>query len=99
MKVARLWLVTYRGGVMGKWLGPPHDKIKKCGAKTRPGRPCGQYAMNNGRCRFHGGKSTGAKQPHRPFKHGLYTKEAILECRTINLLLKDSMKRVKEILG
>lgn len=31
-----------------------------CGAKTRSGSPCKSKAMTNGRCRMHGGKSTGA---------------------------------------
>lgn len=34
---------------------------KLCGAKTRAGTPCKNYAMANGRCRMHGGKSTGPK--------------------------------------
>jgi|GEM_PF-2878195 len=62
---------------MGKWLGPPHEKIKRCGAKTRSGSSCGHYAMKNGRCRYHGGKSTGAIKPHRLLKHGFYTTEAV----------------------
>lgn len=33
---------------------------KQCGAKTRSGQPCKGKAMTNGRCRMHGGKSTGA---------------------------------------
>ena len=32
-----------------------------CGARTRQGRSCGQLAMANGRCRFHGGLSTGPR--------------------------------------
>lgn len=32
-----------------------------CGAKTRAGTPCKNKAMPNGRCRMHGGKSTGPK--------------------------------------
>ncbi len=32
-----------------------------CGARTRQGGSCGQLAMTNGRCRFHGGLSTGPK--------------------------------------
>lgn len=32
-----------------------------CGARTRQGLACRQPAMRNGRCRFHGGKSTGAR--------------------------------------
>jgi hypothetical protein len=48
------------------WLkngNPPGDycAAPRCGAKTRLGRCCGQPAMPNGRCRLHGGKSTGAR--------------------------------------
>ena len=44
----------------------------RCGAKCRSGEPCKNAAMKNGRCRMHGGKSTGA-----PIKHGQRTKEAV----------------------
>ena len=37
--------------------------VKLCGAKTRLGRPCIATALRNGRCRIHGGLSTGAKTP------------------------------------
>jgi hypothetical protein len=43
--------------------------------------------MANGRCDMHGGKSTGAKSPHRPIKHGLYTKESIREWLKIREIL------------
>jgi hypothetical protein len=33
----------------------------RCGAATRAGGSCRQPAMRNGRCRFHGGKSTGPR--------------------------------------
>jgi hypothetical protein len=43
-----------------------------CGATRRDGGECMQPAGPNGRCRLHGGKSTG---PRNPFvKHGLYRK-------------------------
>ncbi len=32
-----------------------------CGARTRNGPPCRNLPMKNGRCRMHGGASTGAK--------------------------------------
>lgn len=32
-----------------------------CGARTRCGPPCRNLPMRNGRCRMHGGASTGAK--------------------------------------
>jgi hypothetical protein len=33
----------------------------RCGARTRTGAPCRSPAMPNGRCRMHGGKSTGPR--------------------------------------
>jgi len=48
---------------------------KRCGAKTRAGNPCKNYAMANGRCRMHGGKSTGPpKQNSNARTHGLFAK-------------------------
>ncbi len=32
-----------------------------CGARTRQGGTCGNLPMSNGRCRFHGGLSTGPR--------------------------------------
>ncbi|HEY8034697.1 MAG TPA: HGGxSTG domain-containing protein [Methylobacter sp.] len=43
---------------------PMPDNLKdlQCGAKTRAGTPCKQKAIYaNGRCKWHGGCSTGAK--------------------------------------
>lgn len=48
----------------------------KCGAKCRSGEPCKNPSMKNGRCRMHGGKSTGA-----PIKHGQRTKAALAQRR------------------
>ncbi|WP_197259891.1 HGGxSTG domain-containing protein [Paenibacillus dendritiformis] len=51
---------------------------KLCGAKTRNGEPCKKAALANGRCRLHGGKSTGPKDRTKlkgnknALKHGLY---------------------------
>ena len=52
---------------------------KRCGAKTRSGKTCKNWAMPNGRCRMHGGKSTGAppekmKKNSNARKHGLFAK-------------------------
>jgi len=50
----------------GGWLkngnrpGDPHSAAR-CGAKTRQGGACQAPAMANGRCRLHGGKSTGPR--------------------------------------
>jgi hypothetical protein len=44
------------GNPSGDYLAAP-----RCGAKTRADGACRQPAMTNGRCRLHGGKSTGAR--------------------------------------
>lgn len=72
---------------MGKWRGTPHAEMSRCGAKTRVGHPCGNYSMANGRCKLHGGKSTGAK--NQPVKHGYYTKESIASRKRFNQLFKN----------
>ena len=55
----------------------------RCGARTRRGAPCQAPAMANGRCRMHGGLSTGPKTPEglercrkARWKHGRYSAEA-----------------------
>jgi uncharacterized protein YjcR len=45
--------------------------------------------MPNGRCRMHGGKSTGApKGNQNAFKHGFYSAEAIQRRRDVSDLLR-----------
>jgi len=69
---------------MGKSEVLPHAL---CGANAkRTGKSCRQPAMKNGRCRLHGGKSTGPKTKMGRdeirkihFKHGIYAKGSILE--------------------
>jgi hypothetical protein len=48
----------------------------KCGAKTRAGGRCQQPGMpKNGRCRYHGGMSTGpGKGNQNATQHGIYAK-------------------------
>ena len=51
----------------------------RCGARSRrTGNPCRGPAMPNGRCKFHGGKSTGAPrgEGHGSYKHGRRTIQA-----------------------
>lgn len=48
--------------------------MARCGAKTRSGTPCQSQAMENGRCRMHGGTSTGAPIGNKnAAKHGIYS--------------------------
>ena len=46
------------GARPGDFLAAP-----RCGARTRAGCACRQPAMRNGRCRMHGGLSTGPRTP------------------------------------
>ena len=58
---------------------------QRCGAKTRKGTECQRPASKkNGRCRLHGGASTGAKTSEgrkrisqANMRHGKYTKEKL----------------------
>jgi hypothetical protein len=59
----------------------------RCGARSkRTGKPCRGAAMPNGRCRLHGGKSTGPRTPaglerskRARWKHGHFSREAKAE--------------------
>lgn len=91
------------------WLrnnNPTGDFMKapRCGAKTRKGGPCKAPAMKNGRCRLHGGKSTGPKTPEgieriraAHLKHGEYTKKAIEERKAFNSLFRQLKRTRNEI--
>ncbi len=57
---------------------------KHCGAKTRAGGRCKAPAMANGRCRVHGGSSTGPDKPNtanNAATHGIYQKHLTQEER------------------
>ena len=59
---------------------------KHCGAKTRAGGKCKAPAMANGRCRVHGGKSTGPKdqiENTNAVKHGFYSDALLPEERPL----------------
>lgn len=74
---------------MNKWCGPPHEPQYMCGAYARTtGKPCRRFARENGRCKLHGGRSTGAITPLT--KHGFYTKESILQRKKIIELLAET---------
>jgi hypothetical protein len=83
------------------WLrngNPPGDftKAPRCGARTRRGTPCQCPAMQNGRCRLHGGRSTGPKTKEETerirravTKHGRYSQAARMEWRSLRTQLKE----------
>jgi hypothetical protein len=72
---------------------------------ARAGTPCRSAAMPNGRCRMHGGKSTGPRTPEgieriraSRTKHGRYSQAAIerrREMRQSLRLLRDLLKEVR----
>ena len=77
---------------------PPGDfsKAPRCGAKNRRGTPCQCPAMPNGRCRLHGGLSTGPKTlagieriRRAVTKHGRYSKQARFEREHYRKLLQN----------
>ena len=88
------------------WLkngNPPGDFLKapRCGAKTRSGTTCQCPAMANGRCRLHGGLSTGPKTAEgidrirrAVTKHGRYAKVAKAEQSDF----RDFLRRARELL-
>jgi hypothetical protein len=72
----------------------------RCGARSkRTGKPCRGAAMLNGRCKLHGGKSTGPRTPQglersmrANWKHGHFSREAKAErlrLRAAILALRD----------
>ena len=73
-------------------INPMHldmHRAPRCGARTRIGSPCRSPAMANGRCRMHGGLSTGAPKGNRnAFKHGRYTAKAIADRREVAALIR-----------
>jgi hypothetical protein len=78
--------------------------VKLCGAKARTsgGQPCKHFAMKNGRCWLHGGKSTGAKTEEgrqrivlARTKTGLKSKQAIADRRQA----RELMNATKEMLA
>ena len=70
--------------------------LPRCGAKTRRGTPCKRAALPNGRCRLHGGLSTGPRTEDgrkrmqaAKTRHGRYSKAQIEERRRLRQLIAD----------
>lgn len=63
--------------------------VAACGARTRGGTACRAPAMDNGRCRMHGGLSSGPPPGNRnALKHGRYSAEAIARRRQVRALIR-----------
>lgn len=72
----------------------------RCGAHCRTtGAPCKGPAMANGRCRMHGGKSTGAPSgsAHPNYRHGRRTRAAIEERRESRAVLSSVLAIINSV--
>ena len=93
------------------WLkngNPPGNpnSAPRCGAKTRRSKACQAPAMPNGRCRMHGGASTGprtaeglARSRRARWKHGLCSAEARAEQKLVRDLLRQSREVLDRMEG
>jgi hypothetical protein len=95
--VRRGWLKN--GNLPGDFSQAP-----RCGAKTRRGSSCQAPAMANGRCRLHGGRSTGPKTAEgierirrAVTKHGRYSAAAKIERQQIRAWLRSGHKLIRQI--
>jgi hypothetical protein len=95
-----------RGWLRNGNLGGDWTKAARCGAKNRLGLPSQCPAMPNGRCRLHGGKSTGPRTTEgieriqrAVTKTGRYTKLARAEHEQYRNLLRSCREMLLEISG
>jgi len=89
-----------RHGVRG---GDPRT-APRCGARTRAGTPCKGPAMPNGRCRMHGGASTGPRTPEGLERirkartvHGAYSAEMRELRRAMRALRKEQRRLLEQV--
>ena len=84
-----LMLTRYNVTIGVKWLFGPNWTGQRCGARTRCGTACLRPAnKKNGRCRLHGGASTGprtmdglARISTSNLRHGEFTKDKLQKRR------------------
>ena len=81
-------------------------EAQRCGARTRSGRPCRGPAMRNGRCRLHGGASTGPRTPaglerarRAAWQHGGRSAEAVAERKAAAAIRREIMALIAALGG
>jgi len=96
---AKRQVLLRNGNPQGNPMNAP-----RCGARTRRGKPCQAPAMANGRCRMHGGLSTGPRTPEglersrkARWKHGQYSVEAVQRRRLMRDLLSECRETVARL--
>jgi hypothetical protein len=81
---------------------PLAQSCPRCGARTRSGAACKAPSMPNGRCRMHGGKSTGPRTAEglermrrANTRHGNYSAESRQLMRAVHLLIAEALRSVE----
>jgi hypothetical protein len=82
---------------------PLAQSCRRCGARTRSGVKCKAPAMSNGRCRMHGGKSTGPRTSEglermrrANTRHGNYSEESRQLMRAVRKLMREARQTAEE---
>ena len=78
----------------------PMRASRRCGARTRKGKPCQAPAVSGkARCRKHGGaKGSGAPIGNtNALKHGMYTKAALEEHKALRRMIREMEESLQEI--
>ena len=82
---------------------PLAQSCRRCGARTRSGEKCKAPAMSNGRCRMHGGKSTGPRtleglerMRRANTRYGNYSEESRRQMRAIRKLVREARQTAEE---
>ena len=75
------------------------NQAVRCTARTRKGITCKSPAMFNGKCRMHGGASTGAPcgKKHGQYKHGRFTKQSMARMAYLNQIIRDGRAMMREV--
>jgi hypothetical protein len=83
---------------------PMQPERSSCRARTRAGGLCRASPMPNGRCRMHGGTSTGPRTPDglarlkaARKRTGLYTAEMVLLRRAFAALRRDARNKWRRV--
>jgi glucans biosynthesis protein len=78
-------------------------EARRCGAKTRTGKPCQSPAVHGRpRCRMHGcGRGAGGPQGERNgnFRHGRYTKESMALRSAVRQLVSEANELLAKTLA
>jgi ribosomal protein L32 len=82
---------------------PLAQSCPRCGARARGGASCNSPAMQNGRCRMHGGTSTGPRTSEglermrrANTRHGIYSEERRRLMQAVRKLVREARQTAEE---